>query len=179
MANTFIDTARILVRSGAGGHRQQVIGGVQTVGPLGALAEVVGEDIQLPPGLQVAAPGELLPQGEHLQGAVPPADVQGIGGGRLGSQGRHHGKTVIGPIGKCPAGLSGQDQGVELSVGLQRTAPVDAGDVPVRQEKGLGRGDVRVVQSNRPVSHHHPPLKAVPLVEKRVVFHTRPGAQGL
>ena len=62
------------------------------------------------------------------------------GGGRLGSQGRHHGKTVIGPIGKCPAGPSGQDQGVELSRRPSAYSPPSMLAMPVRQEKGLAEG---------------------------------------
>ncbi len=67
----------------------------------------------------------------------------GSGEGAWSVQSHHHGEAVVGQLGKLLARLLGEDEGVELAVGLQRTSPVDADDVPVRQDQGLGGGDVR------------------------------------
>ena len=51
----------------AGAHRQTVVGGVLTPGHSPVHIEILGEHLQDPAGLQVAAEGELRPPLQHLQ----------------------------------------------------------------------------------------------------------------
>ena len=110
---------------------------------------------------------------------MSPADVDGVVRGFLIRLGRHHREPVVGHIAERTPRLGWQDEGVELAVGLQRAAAVDAGDVPVRQEQGAGGGDVPVVQAHRPVAHHHPAPERIALVQKIIVFHAVVGVEML
>ena len=95
---------------------------------------------------------------------MAPADVDGVGGGGLVLPGHHHREAVVGQPGKVFPRLLGEDEGVELAVGLQVAPSVDADDVPVRQDQGLGGGDVLPVQGHRPVAYNDPSLEGVALV---------------
>ena len=127
----------------------------------------------------MAAPGELLPRLQQLQVGPAPADVDGVLGRLLAVQGGVHLQPVIGLPGEVLRLLRGEDQGVELPVRLEHTAPVDGDDLPVIVKQRGGGGDLGVIEGHRPVSHDDVFGEGVSLPPEVVVFHALPPVQGL
>ena len=114
---------------------------------------------------------------QGLHRAVRPADVDGVVGRLLPVQGGHPGQAVIGGEAELVPGDIRYDQGVELSVHLEHTAPVQGDDAAVPLHPGVGALDAGVVQGHRPVAHRHPLPEGEALAQEIVVLHAAVGLQ--